>query len=145
MGSRSGDVDALPNWAGHARRWKLVRVLGIGALVAGGLTVAFWLLVAALLFGPMLFWFAWNVLDFGPAIGLPELGFWAILLAVLFLVVGWFGKVAISAIVFLIDPGWFQGEALVRWPEPTVRNFIAIAILAVLAASPHAREHKKDD
>ncbi len=145
MGNRPGDSQALPDWAVHARRWKLVRVLGIGALVAGGLTVAFWLLVAALLFGPMLFWLAWNVLDFGPALGLPELGFWAILLAVLFLVVGWFGKVAIAAIVFLIDPGWFQAEALVQWPEPTVRNFLAVAILAVLAASPHAREHKTDD
>jgi hypothetical protein len=42
----------------------------------GGLTVALWLVVAAILLGPL--WLAWNVLDFGPAIGLPELGFWVI-------------------------------------------------------------------
>jgi hypothetical protein len=71
----------------------------------------------------LLFWLAW-VLDFGPAIGLPELGFWAIVLATLFLVVGWFPKLVITAIVFLVDPSWFHGAARVHWPEPTFRNFV---------------------
>ncbi len=120
----------------------LLRVLGIGALVAGGVTIAIVGLVVAILIGPFVFWLAWNVLEFGPAIGLPELGFWAIVLATLFLIFGWLGKVAITAIVFLVDPGWLSGSAQVQWPEPTLRNFAAIALLAILAARPHSRAHE---
>jgi hypothetical protein len=120
----------------------VLKVLGIGALVAGGLAVAIAALIAAILIGPLIFWVAWNVLDFGSAIGLPELGFWGIVLATLFLVVGWFGKVVITAIVFLVEPSWFDGAAEVRWPEPTFRNFVAIALLAMLASRPHSHAHK---
>jgi len=130
--------------AGSAHRWKSVRVFGLGALVAGAVTIAFWLVLAAVFVAPLVFWFAWNVLDFGPAVGLPELGLLATLLATLFLVIGWFGKVVLTAIVFVADPSWLHGEAVVGWPEPTLRNFIAIALLAALAASPHAREHRAD-
>lgn len=116
----------------------ILRILGIGALVAGGIAVALAALAAVLLLGPLVFWLAWNVLDFGPALGLPELGFWGIVLATLFLVVGWFPKVVITAIVFLVDPSWFHGSARVHWPENTFRNFVAIALLALLASRPHA-------
>ena len=132
-------------WADQVRRWKIVRVFGLGALIAGALAIAAWLVLAAIVVGPLIFWLAWNVLDFGPAVGLPELGLLPILLATLFLVVGWFGKVVLSGIVFLVDPSWFQGEAAVHWPDPSVKNFLAITLLAILAASPHAREHKAHD
>jgi len=112
----------------------VLRILGIGALAVGAL-------VAALLLGPLIFWLAWNVLDLAEAVGLPELGFWGIVLATLFLVVGWLGKVVIAAIVFLVEPSWFEGAAQVEWPEPTFRNFVAVALLAVLASRPHARAH----
>jgi hypothetical protein len=120
----------------------VLRILGIGALVAGGLVVALVALAGAILLGPLLFWIAWNVLDFGPALGLPELGFWGIVLATLFLVIGWFGKVVITGIVFLVDPSWFDGAARVHWPEPTFRNFVAVALLAVLVSRPHAHAHE---
>lgn len=120
----------------------VLRILGIGALVAGGLAVVVAVLVAIVLLGPLVFWIAWNVLDFGHAVGLPELGFWAIVLATLFLVVGWFPKVVITGIVFLVDPSWFHGTAQVRWPEPTFRNFVAVALLALLASRPHAHAQK---
>jgi hypothetical protein len=58
----------------------LLRILGIGTLVAGGLVA----LIAAILIGPLIFWVAWNVLNFASAVGLPELGFWGIVLATLF-------------------------------------------------------------
>jgi hypothetical protein len=119
----------------------VLRILGIGALVAGGLAVALTALVAAILIGPLIFWVAWNVLNFASAVGLPELGLWGIVLATLFLVVGWLGKVVITAIVFLVDPSWFHGAAEVRWPEPTFRNFVAVALLALLASRPHAHTH----
>jgi len=61
----------------------ILRILGIGALVAGGIAVALAALAAVLLLGPLVFWLAWNVLNFGPALGLPELGFWGIVLATL--------------------------------------------------------------
>jgi hypothetical protein len=121
----------------------LLRIVGIGALVAGGLALAVAALAATILIGPLLFWIAWNVLDFGSAVGLPELGLWGIVLATLFLVLGWFGKVAITGIVFLIEPAWFDGVAQVHWPEPTLRNFVAVALLALLAARPHARAHDR--
>jgi hypothetical protein len=121
----------------------VLRIVGFGALVAGGLAVALLALIAALLLGPLLFWIAWNVLDFASAVGLPELGFWGIVLATLFLVAHWFGKVLIAAIVFLVDPSWFHGAASVRWPEPTFRNFVAVALLALLAARPHSHAQKR--
>jgi len=123
----------------------ILRILGIGALVAGGIAVALAALAAVLLLGPIVFWLAWNVLNFGPALGLPELGFWGIVLATLFLVVGWFPKVVIAAIVFLVDPAWFHGTSQVRWPEPTFRNFVAVALLALLASRPHAHAQKTRD
>jgi hypothetical protein len=121
----------------------VLQILGIGVLVAGGLAVALALFAAVVLVGPLIFWLAWNVLNLASAVGLPELGFWATLLATLFLVVGWAGKVLITAIVFLADPSWFHGAAQVHWPEPTFRNFIAVALLALLASRPHshARAH----
>jgi hypothetical protein len=115
----------------------------MGALVAGGLAVALAALIAAILLGPLIFWLAWNVLNFASAVGLPELGFWGIVLATAFLVVSWFGKVVIAAIVFLVDPSWFHGAAEVRWPEPTLRNFVAVALLALLASRPHAHAHER--
>jgi hypothetical protein len=118
-------------------------MVGFGALVAGGVAVALLALVAAVLVGPLLFWVAWNVLNFAAALGLPELGFWGIVLATLFLVANWFGKVVIAAIVFLVDPSWFHGAASVRWPEPTFRNFVAVALLALLASRPHSHAHKR--
>ncbi|MBA3348346.1 MAG: hypothetical protein H0T13_07270 [Actinobacteria bacterium] len=121
----------------------LLQVLGIGVLVAGGLAVAIAALFVALLIGPFVFWLAWNVLDLAGAVGLPELGFWGILLATLFLVVAWFGKVLLIGIIFLVDPDWFQGAAEVRWPEPTLRNFVALALLALLASRPHAHAHQR--
>jgi hypothetical protein len=122
-----------------------VRVLGIGALVAGGLAVAVLVVAAVVLLGPLIFWIAWNVLDFAHALGLPELGFWGIVLATLFLVIGWLGKLVITGIVFLVNPDWFaHGHARVHWPEPTFRNFVAVALLALLAARPHAHaQHGK--
>jgi hypothetical protein len=119
----------------------VLRILGVGALVAGGLAVALAALIAVILLGPLIFWLAWNVLNFASAVGLPELGFWGIVLATLFLVVGWAGKVLIAGIVFLVDPSWFHGAAEVRWPEPTFRNFVAVALLALLASRPHAHTH----
>ena len=121
----------------------MLRVLGIGALVAGGLVVAVAVLIATILLGPLIFWIAWNVLDFASAVGLPELGFWGIVLATVFLVVSWFGKVLMTAVVFLVDPSWFHGAAVVRWPEPTFRNFVAVALLALLASRPHAHAHER--
>lgn len=121
----------------------VLRIIGFGALVAGGLAVALAALIAAILVGPLVFWVAWNVLNFASAVGLPELGFWGIVLATMFLVVSWFGKVAIAAIVFLVDPSWFHGTAQVRWPEPTFRNFVAVALLALLASRPHAHAHER--
>jgi hypothetical protein len=116
----------------------VLRVLGISALLAGGLVAAVAVVLLVLLAGPIVFWLAWNVLDLAHAMGLPELGFWGILLAALFLGLGFGGKVVIVAAVFIVDPDWFQASARVHWPEPTLRNFVAVCLLALLASRPHA-------
>ena len=115
---------------------RLLAVLGLGALVAGGMAAFAAFAAALLLVGPFLFWLAWNVLDLAHAVGLAELGFWGIVLAALFLGLDWFGKMAIVAIVFIVDPGWLHGAARVHWPEPGFKNFVAIALLALLAVRP---------
>ena len=120
----------------------LLRVVGISALVAGGLALAIAALVAVVLLAPLVFWIAWNVLDFAHAVGLPELGFWGIALATVFLVAGWVPKLVITGVVFLVDPNWFHGTARVHWPEPSFRNFVAIALLALLASRPHTHAHR---
>jgi hypothetical protein len=121
----------------------ILRLLGLGALAAGGLLLALFVFAVVILLGPIVFWLAWNVLDFGEAVGLHDLGFWAIVLATLFLVVGWFGKVLITALVFLFDPSWFHQSALVHWPATTFRNFVAICLLALLASRPQTRAHRR--
>lgn len=119
-----------------------LRILGVGAMVGGGVAMLLGLFIAALLIGPLIFWIAWNVLDFATAVGLPELGFWAIVLASLFLAVGWFGKALITGIVFIVDPAWLDGGAQIHWPDPGFTNFVAIVLLAILASRPHAHAHK---
>ncbi|NNC79166.1 MAG: hypothetical protein HKN94_03340 [Acidimicrobiales bacterium] len=128
-----------PDWSKASPAWVFFGGLGLGALVTGGVMFFAALATAALLIGPFLFWLAWNVLDLGVAIGLGELGFWAIVLATVFLVVDWFGKTVIAGIVMLLNPDWFQTEATLRWPEPSFKHFVAVAILAALASFPHAK------
>jgi uncharacterized membrane protein len=59
------------------------------------------------------------------------------------LVAGGAGKVVIAAVVFLADPSWFHRAAEMHWPEPTFRNFVAVAMLALLASRPHAHAHQR--
>jgi len=42
----------------------VLRILGISALIAGGLAVGAAVLIAVILIGPLIFWVAWNVLNF---------------------------------------------------------------------------------
>ena len=56
-----------------------------------------------------------------------------LLTGICLLVVAWFGKVVLAAIVFLVEPSWFEGAAEVRWPEPTFRNFVAVALNVTLS------------
>jgi hypothetical protein len=121
--------------------WVLA-ILGLGALLAGALA----LVVGGLLLGPLLVWVAWNVLDLAHAVGAPELGFWGIVLAAVFLAVGLAGRIVIVAAVFLIDPAWFHGASRLHWPEPTFRNFIAICLILIVAsASAHQHHHHHHD
>jgi hypothetical protein len=120
--------------------WVLA-ILGLGALLAG----AVMLVVFGLLLGPLLVWLAWNVLDLAHAIGAPELGFWGIVLAAVFLAIGLAGRIIIVAAVFVIDPDWFHGSARLHWPEPTFRNFIAICLLLIVASASAHQYHHSDD
>jgi hypothetical protein len=44
-----------------------------------------------------------------------------------------------------LHPSWFQGSGQVHCPEPTLRNFVAVALLALLASrSPADCEVMRD-
>ena len=83
---------------------RVLRVLGIGALVAGGLTIVLIALLVVILLGPLIFWLAWNVLDL--ALGRRAAGAGLLGDRAGDRVPGrlWFGKVLITAVVFLVDP-----------------------------------------
>ncbi len=119
--------------------WVLA-ILGLGALLAGAAA----LMVGGLLLGPLVVWLAWNVLDLAHAVGAPELGFWGLVLAAVFLAIGLAGRIIIVAAVFLIDPDWFHGSARLHWPEPTFRNFIAICLILLVASASSHPSHGYD-
>ncbi len=119
--------------------WVLA-LLGLGALLAGAVA----LVVGGLLLGPLVVWLAWNVLDLAHAVGAPELGFWGIVLAAIFLAIGLAGRIIIVAAVFLIDPSWFHGASRLHWPEPSFRNFIAICLLLIVASASAGSHHHHD-
>lgn len=109
--------------------WVLV-LLGLGAAFA----VVVAAVVGGLLLGPLLVWLAWNVLGLAHAVGAGELGFWGLVLTAVFLAVGLAGRAIIVGIVFLVDPSWLHRSAHLHWPAPTLRNFIAICLLLIVAS-----------
>jgi hypothetical protein len=109
--------------------WVLV-LLGLGAALA----VVAAVVVGGLLIGPVLVWLAWNVLGLGHAVGAGELGFWGLVLTAVFLAVGLAGRVIIVGAVFLLDPAWLHRSADLHWPAPTLRNFVAICLLLIVAS-----------
>ncbi len=123
--------------------WVLA-ILGLGALLAGAAA----LVIGGLLLGPLVVWLAWNVLDLAHAVGAPELGFWGLVLAAVFLAIGLAGRVIIDAAVYLIDPDWVHGSARLHWPEPTLRNFVAICLILLVASAsshPHGGGRRRRD
>jgi hypothetical protein len=108
--------------------WLLV-LLGLGAVAA----VVAAAVIGGLLLGPLLVWLAWNVLGLAHAVGAGELGFWGLVLTALFLAVGLAGRIIIVAAVFLVNPSWFHHSAHLHWPAPTLRNFIAVCLLLIVA------------
>ncbi|HNN55783.1 MAG TPA: hypothetical protein PKG84_05540 [Novosphingobium sp.] len=115
----------------------LLMALGFGALLTAGIAMVAALVVLALLIAPALVALAWNVLDFGAAIGLGTLGFWGCVLLGWFLAAPMAIRLIIVLVVFIADPAWLDGAARVHWPEPTVKNLLAIVILLVVASMNH--------
>lgn len=115
--------------------WALMG-LGIGAFLAGATALVVALVILGLLIAPLGVWLAWNVLDFANAIGAPELGFWGIVLLTLFLISGFGGRALIALIVWIVDPQWLTGSATLNWPEWSLKTFIALVILLLVAQVP---------
>ena len=114
----------------------LVGLVGIGILVIS---------VIALLVAPVIVWFAWNVLDFGKAIGAGDLGFWGIILLSIFLVGGAFIRIVVVSLVFIIDPDWFSKAGTLTWPEPTFKLWIATVILVLVASHSAAATSRRSE
>ncbi len=120
----------------------LLMVLGFGALITAGLAMVAALLVLALLIAPALVAVAWNLLDFGQAIGLGPLGFWGCVLLGWFLAAPMAIRLIMVLIVFIADPAWLGDAARVQWPEPTLRSLLAIVILLLVASMSHGQSTK---
>jgi len=117
----------------------VLRILGSGALLAGGLALA--ALIAVILLGPLIFGLPGSA-HFASAVGLPSglLGH-PFRDAVPFHRL--FGKVVIAAIVFLVDPSWFHGVLRCTGRSHAyVPNFVAFALLALLLSRLHAHAQK---
>jgi hypothetical protein len=123
-------------------RWGLIG-FGVGGLLVGASALVLGLIAIGILVVPFIVWLAWNVLDFGIAIGAPELGFWGIILLTLFLTTGFGGRIVIALLVWLVDPSWLGGSAELHWPQPSVRTFIALLLLLAVAQIPAHTHHEK--
>ncbi|MCC6830548.1 MAG: hypothetical protein IT200_04310 [Thermoleophilia bacterium] len=118
--------------------------LGFGAMLTAGIAMVAALVVLALLVAPALVALAWNVLDLGAAIGLGTLGFWGCVLLGWFLAAPMAIRLIMVLIVFIADPAWLDDAARVHWPEPTLRNLLAIVILLVVASMSHGSSGGRD-
>jgi hypothetical protein len=116
-------------------------ILGFGVLLTAGIAALLVLAVLALLVAPALVAVAWNLLDFGEAIGAGSLDLWGCVLLGWFLASPFWLRLLIVLIVFIGDPAWFHRAGELQWPEPTLRNFIAIAILLLVASFSHGHSH----
>jgi hypothetical protein len=128
-----------PRWMPRTPFGWLLAALGLGTLAAGATALLVLLAVLAFALAPLAVWLAWNVLDFARAIGAPELGLWGIVLLTVFLVSGFGARLAIVLIVWIVDPGWLHDSARLHWPQPSLRTFVALALLLMVAAIPHRR------
>jgi hypothetical protein len=111
--------------------------LGLGALIAGSIALFAAIVLLILLVAPALVALAWNVLDFGEAIGAGSLGFWGCVLLGWFLASPFPIRLLIVFLVFVFDPDWFHKAGVLHWPEPTVKNFVAITILLIVMSFSH--------
>jgi hypothetical protein len=118
-------------------------ILGITALVTAGIAAVLTLIVLALLVAPALVALAWNVLDFGKAIGAGSLDFWGCVLLGWFLASPFPIRLLIVFLVFVTDPDWFHRAGVLHWPEPTVKNFIAVVILLLVLSFPHGHSERE--
>ncbi len=123
--------------------WALTAI-GLGALVAGATTLLVLFALLALALAPIVVWLAWNVLDFGHAIGAPEVGFWGALLLTLFLAGGFGVRIGVTLVVWLVDPAWLHGSARLHWPQASLRVFIALVLLLAVAAVPGRRRERHE-
>ncbi|HEY7150995.1 MAG TPA: hypothetical protein VH391_04890 [Solirubrobacterales bacterium] len=114
----------------------LVGLVGVGILVISAI---------ALLLAPIVVWVAWNVLDFGKAIGAGDLGFWGIILLSIFLVGGAFIRIVVVSLVFLIDPAWFSAAGTLMWPEPTFKIWVATLLLILVASHSAAATRRRSE
>jgi hypothetical protein len=120
-------------------------ILGIGALVTAGVAAVLTLIVLALLVAPALVALAWNALDFGKAIGAGSLDFWGCVLLGWFLASPFAIRFVIAALVFITDPDWFHRAGILHWPEPTLKNFIAVVILLLVMSFSHGHSGRTRD
>lgn len=116
---------------------------GLGALLIGASTIVVTLVIISMIVAPISVWVAWDALHFGQAIGTPELGFWGIVLLTFFLVSGFGGRLLLSILVWVFDPGWLHASATLHWPQDSFRTFVALFILLLVAQTPlRARRHR---
>lgn len=116
---------------------RLLSYLGLGVLAGAGASAIVAFFAFLLLLDPFFVWLAWDHMHFGQAIGLPSLSFfWGIVGLSLLIGGGTLMRLLVVAIVFLENPSWLHGgSSAVHFPTPSLHNFIALAILILVAAN----------
>jgi hypothetical protein len=130
--------------SGSNRRYSwILNGFGLGALLIGASTIVVTLVTISIIVAPVAVWAAWNGLHFGQAIGVPELGFWGIVLLTLFLVSGFGGRLLLSILVWVVDPDWLHASAMLHWPQSSFGTLVALLILLLVAQTPvRERRHR---
>jgi hypothetical protein len=93
----------------------------------------------------VLTWLGWNVLDAGSSMGLGEPGFWGIVLITLALYLTNVGRLALLAVLMIVEPSWWSDVTRVTFPDPGVWHFLGFALLALVVGMSNARWADKRD
>ena len=117
-----------------SRPW--IALLPLGALFVGAGSLVLLAVADVVLIAPVAVRLAWDKLGLASAAGLPTIGFWGVLLGTSFLVLGTIGRLLVVLFVWMFDPSWLAGSAMLHWPQASWRTFLAFVLLFFVAQIP---------
>jgi hypothetical protein len=88
---------------------------------------------AILVLSPGLVYAAWNVLALGQAVGLGPMQAPALVATALFLAAGFWGRMILVGVAFIVSPAWWDASARLHWPSPDAKTFLALGLMLLVA------------